>query len=352
MSVGRRRVRRHIDVWPGYVDVLSSLLILVIFVLMLFTFSQFLLSQLLSNQESELGVLHRRIAELSELLGLEQQKTTDLTHHIDQLSGLITSLTEEKFELMGKVEDLAHQNQAELEQRDVRIQALTALVGEREQALNEQQQLSTAAQAEVALLNRQIDALRSQLQEIGQALAVAEQEKATQQTQIEDLGKRLNVALARKVNRLEQYRSEFFGRLREVLADNPAVRISGDRFLFQSELLFGSGSATLGQSGSQELGKLAASLREVTARIPSDIDWILQVEGHTDRVPIKTAEFPSNWELSTARAVSVVRFLITQGIPANRLSAAGFAELHPIALEDTAEAYRKNRRIEIRLTSR
>lgn len=178
MSTGGRRARRHIDVWPGYVDVLSSLLILVIFVLMLFTFSQFLLSQLLSTQESELGTLHRRIAELTKLLGLEKQKTTDLTHHIDQLSGLITSLTEEKFELMGKVEDLARQRQADLEQRDVRIQALTALVGERQQALDEQQQLSAEAQAEVALLNRQIDALRNQLQEINQALAVAEQDKA------------------------------------------------------------------------------------------------------------------------------------------------------------------------------
>jgi len=351
MSTGGRRIRRHIDVWPGYVDVLSSLLILVIFVLMLFTFSQFLLSQLLSSQESELGVLHRRIAELTKLLGLEQQKATDLTQHIDQLSGLITSLMEEKFELTGRVEELTRQGQANLEQRDIRIQALTALVGEREKALDEQQQLSASAQAEVALLNRQIDALRSQLQEIGQALAVAEQDKAAQQVQIEDLGKRLNVALAREVNRLEKYRSEFFGRLREVLADNPSVRIVGDRFLFQSELLFGSGSATLGEGGSQELAKLAGSLREVAARIPSDIDWVLQVEGHTDRVPIKTAEFPSNWELSTARAVSVVRFLIAQGIPANRLSAAGFAELRPIAPENTPEAYRKNRRIEIRLTS-
>lgn len=333
MSSGGRRIRRRLDVWPGYVDVLSSLLILVIFVLMIFTFAQFLLSQRLSNQESELGSLHQRIAELTQLLGLEQQKTTELTQNIEQLSGLITALTEEKFELTGKIDNL------------------TALVAERDLALSDQHKLSAEAQAQVALLNRQLHALRSQLQEIAQALAVAEQDKSTQQVQLEDLNNRLNVALARKVNRLEQYRSEFFGRLRQVLANNTSVRIVGDRFMLQSELLFGSGSATLGRSGGRELAKLASTLKELIGNIPTDIDWILQVEGHTDKVPIKTSEFPSNWELSTARAVSVVRFLIAQGIPANRLSVAGFAELRPIDPANTVEAYSKNRRIEIRLTS-
>jgi chemotaxis protein MotB len=157
--------------------------------------------------------------------------------------------------------------------------------------------------------------------------------------------------LAERVNRLERYRSEFFGRLRELLGDNPAVRVVGDRFVFQSELLFESGSARLGPEGRAELGKLADTLREVAGRIPEDIEWILRVDGHTDRVPIRTEQFASNWELSTARAVSVVRFLADQGIAQRRLAAAGFGEFHPIDPADTAEAYRRNRRIEIKLTS-
>jgi chemotaxis protein MotB len=418
MSSSARRARRHIDVWPGYVDALSALLILVIFVLLLFTFAQFLLSELLTSQETELDVLHNRIVELTDLLGLEQEKSTDLQSHVTQLSGLITGLTEDKFELGEQINQLNERSEQQLhklaslqedidalrrlraeleqqvgnlsltlgeqqnllgaerdrskalaarladatertllaqqaiEQREIRIQALTALVGERQQALDEQRQLNADATAEVALLNSRIGQLRSQLEDISKALAVAEDDKQTQQAQLEDLGKRLNVALARKVNRLERYRSEFFGRLNTLLGDNPAVRIVGDRFLFQAELLFDSGAASLGDKGRQELAKLAITLREVSARIPRDIDWILRVDGHTDRVPINTPQFPSNWELSTARAVSVVRFLASQGIPQKRLTAAGFAEHHPLDPAMTADAYRKNRRIELKLTSR
>ena len=425
MLSSARRARRHIDVWPGYVDALAALLILVIFVLLLFTFAQFLMSELLSSQEAELDVLHQRLGDLTELLGLEQEKTVGLNRDVTQLSGMISNLTEEKFELTGQVEELTHQSKAdqarieqqlmvqaslqedidalrklraELEARvgtlavslesnvqalgaerdrskalearlaeqtertllaqkdiaehNIRIQALSALVGAREQALNEQRRLTADAQAEIALLTGKIDQLRLQLEEIGRALAVAEEEKEAQQAQLKELGKRLNLALARKVNRLERYRSEFFGRLRELLGDNPAVRIVGDRFLFQSELLFDSGSANLGEQGQRELAKLAGTLRDVAAHIPEEIDWILRVDGHTDRVPINTPQFASNWELSTARAVSVVRFLASRQIPQRRLTAAGFGEFHPIDPTDTPDAYRKNRRIEIKLTSR
>ncbi len=425
MLASGRRARRHIDVWPGYVDALSALLILVIFVLLLFTFAQFLMSELLSSQETELDVLHDRIADLTDLLGLEQEKTEGLELKVGQLSDMVTGLTGDKFELTGRVDELTNQTQAdqaaikqqllemaslnedidalrklrgELEarvgslaanldstalalgaerdrskalearladqteltllaqqdigERDIRIQALTALVGEQDKALNDQRKLSADAQAEVALLGRKIDALRVRLEEISGALELAEAQKLEQQAEIADLGKRLNLALAHKVNRLEKYRSEFFGRLRELLGDNPAVRIVGDRFLFQSELLFGSGSATLGEVGRQELGKLSGTLTQVARRIPGDIDWILRVDGHTDRVPIHTERFDSNWELSTARAVSVVRFLADQGIPQKRLTAAGFGEFHPLDPSATPEAYARNRRIEIKLTSR
>ncbi len=425
MFSGVRRTRRTIDVWPGYVDVLSALLMVVIFVLMIFSLAQFLLSELLSTKEDELVALHRRVDELAELLGLEKQRNEELGGQVTELSGLITQLTEDKFELAGRVEDLTRQSQADqsqirqqlgtiaslqedidalrrlredlesqvgalavtlrssaeenrslrdrskalearlateeertllaqkaIEERDVRLQALAALVGEQSQELKAERELSASARAEVALLNQRILDLKSQLEDISRALAVSEEEKRDQAAKLEDLGKRLSVALAQRVSKLEQYRSEFFGRLREVLGDNPAVRVVGDRFVLQSELLFASGSAQLGEGGKQQLTKLAGTLNAIAMRIPGDIDWILRIDGHTDKVPIKTRRYPSNWDLSTARAVSVVRFLQQQGIPANRMSAAGFGEFHPIDEADTPAAYRRNRRIEIKLTAR
>lgn len=425
MAAGAKRARRVIDVWPGYVDALAALLILVIFVLMLFSFAQFLLSQMLNEQETELDVMYQRIVELTDLLGLEQEQTASLRRDVAGLGDRIDALTTENTGLNVQVAELSERNaaqsreledqlrllaslqedidslralrtrleaevgilasaldrnvstlgeerdrskaldarlaeqsertllaQRELEQRDIRIRALSALVAEREQAIEQERRLTADAQAEVALLNAKIDQMRGQLEEIGRALAVAEADKAAQAAQIKDLGQRLNVALAREVNRLERYRSDFFGRLREVLGSNPSIRVVGDRFVLPSELLFDSGSATLAAAGRVELAKLAATMRGLASRIPPDIDWILRVDGHTDRVPINTPQFGSNWELSTARAVSVVQFLIGEGITPQRLSAAGFGEYHPIDPADTPEAYRRNRRIELKLTAR
>jgi chemotaxis protein MotB len=204
----------------------------------------------------------------------------------------------------------------------------------------------------MVLLSDQITALKRQLERISLALNLAEKEKKAQASKIQDLGKRLNIALAQRVNELEKYRSEFFGRLKEALGDNPYVRIVGDRFVFQAELLFASGSAQLGEEGKQHLTKLATTLAGLARQIPADINWILRIDGHTDRVPIHTQAFPSNWSLSTARAVSVVNFLAKQGIPENRMAATGFSKFHPLDPADTTDAYRKNRRIEIKLTAR
>jgi chemotaxis protein MotB len=425
MAVSARRSRRTIDIWPGYVDALAALLILVIFVLLLFSFAQFLLSQLLESQETELDVMYQRVVELTDLLGLEQTRIQDLEQRAERLDRQVLALSGENQALQAQVTTLTAQaetDQAQIQDQlltlasyqedlaalrqlrdrleaevgilasalernvddlgaardrskalaaqladeqertllaqqtiatnDIRIQALTALVAERDAALADERQLSADARAELLLVNQQLDHLQAQLSEISQALAAAEAANQDKDARIEDLGQRLNVALAREVNRLEKYRSDFFGRLREVLGENAAVRIVGDRFVLPSELLFDSGSAVLGAAGQQELGKLATTLKNLAARIPPDIDWILRVDGHTDRLPINTAAFPSNWELSTARAVSVVRFLTSQGIPAGRLSAAGFGEFHPIDPTDTPEAYQKNRRIELKLTSR
>jgi chemotaxis protein MotB len=420
-----RRARRTVDVWPGYVDVLAALLILVIFVLLLFSFAQFLLSQLLDAQETELDVMYRRVVELTDLLGLEQEHTSSLNRDIAGLTLRVDGLTGQNASLNAQVADLDRGNQAkqaeiaeqlmliaslqgdvdslrtlrsqleadigklaaelglnktalgderdrsraleaqlaeqtertllvqrDLERRDIRIQALSALVTQREQAIAEERELSAGAQAEIVLLNAKIDTLVSQLDEIKDALVLAETDKADKAAEIEDLGRRLNVALAREVNQLQQYRSDFFGRLRDVLGTNPSIRVVGDRFVLPSELLFDSGSATLAGPGRAELGKLATTLRHLASRIPADIDWILRIDGHTDQIPINTTQFASNWELSTARAVSVVQFLVAEGIAPQRLSAAGFGEFHPIDPAQTPEAFRRNRRIELKLTAR
>ncbi len=420
-----RRPSNAVSVWPGYVDVLSALLMIVIFVLLLFTVTQFMLSQILSGQESELTTLHRQVTELTELLGLEKVKSRDLTREVGNLSQMILSLTNEKEMLGSEIIDLERRSDAErktieqqlmtlaslnedihalrkvrdalekqvgslstmlddkdreigglrdrskaleariaedaertllaqkeLEERDIRIQALSAVVGEQKSAIEEERQLSADARAEVALLNRQIAGLRGQLEAISRALKLAEETTQGQEEQIEELGRRLNIALARQVGELERYRSEFFGRLKAILGENPLVRIEGDRFVLQAELLFASGSATLGQEGRAHLKVLAAALLPLSRRIPDEIQWILRIDGHTDPIPIRNAPFSSNWELSTARAVSVVEYLASEGVPEERMAAAGFSRFHPVDPAPTPEAYRKNRRIEIKLTSR
>lgn len=425
MASNSRHSRESVSIWPGYVDVLSALIMIIIFVLLIFTLSQFILSTILTDQNSELEDLHLRIAEISGLLGLEQETNAAMTETIETLSMEIEALTVDRSNLQGELDSLTEKRiedrevielqlrtiaslqqdiqslrtlrqklenqiaetasalsreqnltkslrdrskaleaqladeqektvlaQKDIDQRDIRIQALSALIGEQQQALDNQRTLTADARAEVALLNQKINQLSEQLTEIGEALKLSELEREEQKEQISDLGKRLNIELARKVNDLERYRSEFFGRLREIIADNPMVRIEGDRFLLQAELLFPSGTADLSDQGKGELQELAAVFKEISAGIPDDLQWILRVDGHTDRVPINTGMYPSNWELSTARAVSVVRFLASQGIPETRMAATGFSKFHPIDPADSAQAYRKNRRIEIKLTSR
>ena len=219
-------------------------------------------------------------------------------------------------------------------------------------ALSEEQRVSAEAKRQVELLNQQIAALRSQLAQISKALELSEKNEAEQKVQIVDLGKRLNRALAGKVEELAKYRSEFFGRLREVLGNRPDIRIVGDRFVFQSEVLFPSASADLVPEGQAQIDRLAATLKDIAKDIPANIPWVLRVDGFTDKRPIHTPQFPSNWELSTARAISVVRQLIADGIPPERLAANGFGEYHPLETGDSPEAYSKNRRIELKLTER
>ncbi|MBM3508389.1 MAG: peptidoglycan -binding protein [Alphaproteobacteria bacterium] len=256
--------------------------------------------------------------------------------------------------------------QRELQQRDLRLaevqalynrtqtdlQAATATLTMTQQEKAAADRLTTEAQMQVALLNQQLGAMREQLLALQEALNAAEAKDKEAQVVIENLGARLNLALAQRVEELAGYRSEFFGRLRQLLGDRPDVRVVGDRFVFQSEVLFDAGNDQLGEAGKAELAKFAQTLISIANTIPREIPWVLRVDGHTDVRPIATARFPSNWELSTARAVSVVKFLVEQGVPVSRLAATGFGEYQPIDPSNDEIAYRRNRRIELKLTER
>jgi chemotaxis protein MotB len=470
-----RRYGRQDQIWPGFVDALSTLLLVIIFLLVVFVLAQFFLGRALEGRDVLVERLREQVAELSQLLDTERQAGADTRASVaqlsadlrsaitdrDELSSRLSAVSAERAELRDRlaltldereslVRDLEGVRQrlereevtrAEAEaavaaaqeqitadretieaqvaelvslRRDIetlrevradleaqvselaaslresesqqaalredltavrdRAQVLearlsteeerTALaqreIEERETRLEDlQQQLSasreraTDAEVQIEILNEQLLALRSQLTRISAALALKEQEAEEQETTIADLTDRLNSALAERVEELEAYRSEFFGRLRQVLGEREDVRVVGDRFVFQSEVLFETASAQLEEEGERQLAEFAGTLLELTERIPPEVPWVIQVNGHTDPRPVRsTARFESNWELSAQRAIEVAKFLIEQGVPPDRVAAAGFAEYQPVAEGNTPEAWAQNRRIELKLTTR
>lgn len=376
------RRTRTIDIWPGFVDALASVLIVFIFMLLVFVLAQFYATWELAGREATITRLERSIDELARTLSLERERSAQLQTQLSDTETRLRATLAERDSLFGRLtgaEGKLNLTQAELDEakRSIRadretiearladivrlqrdIEALRELrakleaeVGARDATIANERQLTAAAESRVAELTRQIQALRDQLAAVSNALDLQKAKVKEQQVEIADLGKRLNLALARRVQELNRYRSEFFGRLRAALGERPDIRIVGDRFVFQSEVLFDSGSAELGEAGREQVRRVARTLNEVSKSIPSDLDWVLRVDGHTDRRPIHNAEFASNWELSTARALSIVRLLIAEGVPPKRLIAAGFGENRPIDPGNSAAAWRKNRRIEIRFTS-
>ena len=434
-----RRHRAAINVWPGWVDALATLVMVVMFLLMVFMVAQFYLREALTGRDTALKRLSGQIGEIADLLSMERQSNADLRAALARLSGELQASVAERDDLSNRLgqmtvrveaaetaawradQKLIEANKtiaADRETIELRLKEIAALQAAREdlerRLAEESLKLKTAEQQgqqlrqslaqtvrtveagrerieglikdiaglmalkarleedlkdrdatitaerldaaksrdDLALVNRQIAALREQIARLNQALEASEAKDKESQAQIADLGRRLNVALASKVQELARYRSEFFGRLRETLGERPDIRIVGDRFVFQSEVLFASGSAQVGDPGKAQLGRLAATLKELAARIPPEINWVLRVDGHTDRVPIATAQFPSNCELSTARALSVVRFLQGEGISPERLAATGFGEYQPLDPRDDEIGRRRNRRIELKFDQR
>ncbi|MEM1376119.1 MAG: peptidoglycan -binding protein [Pseudomonadota bacterium] len=343
MALARNRRRTGgVDYWPGFVDALSTLLLAIMFLLSVFVLAQFLLSREVSTQDEVLNRLNARINELTELLALEQSDRQDIEDQLVSLQASLDSTEDER----SRLEQLLSAGAGASSEADAQIGALT-------KTLSEERQLSERARSQVELLNQQIAALRRQIAALEDALDVSEARDRESNAKIADLGRRLNVALAQRVQELNRFRSDFFGRLREILSDRENIRIVGDRFVFQSEVLFSSGQAQLNPAGADEMTKLANALIDLGQEIPDDINWVLRVDGHTDNVPLSgQGRFQDNWELSTARATSVVKYLIEQGVPAERLVAAGFGEFQPLVAEDTDDARARNRRIELKLTER
>lgn len=429
-AMSRRRGGAADYTWPGYVDALTTLLMVLIFLLSLFSVAQFTLSNALTNRDSAIDQLSRQIGDLANQLSIEKRSSQGLQKDLeqltlqlrqargerdrlsadlanerkssdtlkierDQLTERLTSMLTERDRLSAALQSqardaeakaAAQQKEAEAkaaaqqkeaaaraaaQQKDAEARAadlkneierqrleLTRLaaslaVANQEKGklfgdLTEEQKLSAEQKAAVVRMTAELSGLKDELVRLNVALEASDAKSKDQQAQIVDLGQKLNRALASKVEELARYRSEFFGKLREALAGQRDVQIVGDRFVFQSEVLFPSASAQLQPAGEKQLASVAERLLEIASRIPKGINWVLQVDGHTDDKPIRSVVYPSNWELSAARAIAVVRFLHSQGIPNDRLVAAGYGEYQPLSAIDSA----RNRRIELKLTSR
>lgn len=375
--------RRALEIWPAFVDATASLLMVVIFALLIASVGQLFLTSALSGRDAALGKLNSKVAELADQLSMESDESARLLQLLEIRTASLSSseqalressaLAAERAEIIQQSNTrISDQERALAEQRELlatvenEIAALTTLrdslqqeletiVADRDDVrtrLSEEEKVSLAAKAQMEHLNRQLAELTLQLTNIGEALDIAEADSKRQQTVIDDLGRRLNLALTSKARQLERYRSEFFGQLREVLSDYPDVRVVGDRFVLPSSLLFESASDELEASGRAQIEQLANTLSEIAKSIPEELDWVLRVDGHTDKRSISTDRFASNWELSSARAITIVRALVEHGLPARRFAATGFAEYHPIDVTESPAAYARNRRIELKLTSR
>jgi chemotaxis protein MotB len=342
MAIARARRDGGMNYWPGFVDALSTLILGIIFLLTVFVVVQFYLTQEVTGKDTVLSRLNAQIAQLTELLAMEKTGTFSLEEQLAALRSSLAAAEGERDRYKGLYDGVgtgAADAQGRLNQLSGQLEA--------------EKRIGARALAQIEVLNQQIAALRRQLAALEEVLEASAKKDKESQARIADLGQRLNVALAQRVQELSRYRSDFFGRLRAILGNRPDIRIVGDRFVFQSEVFFDSGKATLDKpEGRAELDKLASALLELDRRIPGEIAWVLRVDGHTDVRPINSPQFRNNWELSAGRAISVVQYLVGKGISPQRLVAAGFGEFQPIDPEKTEEAFNRNRRIELKLTER
>jgi chemotaxis protein MotB len=341
MALSRGRRLESVNYWPGFVDALSTMLLIIIFLLSVFMLAQFFLSREVTGKDDALAKLNRQVEELTNLLAMERTAASNDQTKIATLTATLDSAEKEQ----KRLQDAAAEGAATADNVNGKVAAADA-------AFETQKDISARALAQVDVLNQQIAALRRQLAAIEDALSASEASGKEAQSKIADLGARLNVALAQKVQELSRYRSDFFGRLRQILGARPDIHVVGDRFVFESSVLFDIGKADISTAGRQSLDSLADAVVDLEREIPPDIPWILRVDGHTDNKAITGGPFKSNWELSAARAVAVVQYLVSKGVEPDRLAAAGFGEFQPIDPGTDEAALARNRRIELKLTER
>ncbi len=334
--------------WPSFVDALSTLLIVVLFFLLLFVLAHFFMGRNLDTKNTEISLLNSQLQNLASELSAERKTSRDLTLETQKLSAELDGIKDEQTKALAQIALL----EQDVKALTLRRQELEKETAAKSKELKTERKISQEAKAHLALLNAQTEKMTKELSRLGNLLDQADKKDKEQKAQIADLGKKLNRALAAKASELASYRSEFFGTLRKVLQDRDDFRIEGDRFVFQSELFFKSGSAFLEDKGKKQLNVLAKTIKELQRKIPAKISWVLRVDGHTDNIPIHNELYSSNWQLSANRAIAVVQYLIDQGVPARYLVAAGFGEHQPIDRRNTEAARRKNRRIEFKLTER
>jgi chemotaxis protein MotB len=341
MALGRGRRLEGVNYWPGFVDALSTMLLVIIFLLSVFMLSQFFLSREVTGKDTALARLNHQIEELTSLLAMERSQKNADEGKISMLSATLETAQKDQQRLRSAADAGGAGAEAAANKANGALDALDA-----------QKDITARALSQIDVLNEQIGALRKQLAAIQDALDASEASDREAQAKISDLGQRLNVALAQKVQELARYRSDFFGRLRQILGSRPDIRVVGDRFVFESSVLFDSGKADLSAAGRQSLDSLASAVLDLEREIPPDIPWILRIDGHTDAQAITAGPFKSNWELSSARAIAVVQYLISKGVDPHFLAAAGFGEFQPIDTGTDEEALARNRRIELKLTER
>jgi chemotaxis protein MotB len=341
MALARRGRLESVNYWPGFVDALSTMLLIIIFLLSVFMLAQFFLSREVTGKDDALAKLNRQVEELTNLLAMERTSASNDQNRIATLTATLDTTQKDR----QRLQDTAAQGAAAADSVNGKVAAADA-------ALDSQKDISSRALAQVDVLNQQIAALRRQLAAIEDALSASETSGKEAQSKIADLGARLNVALAQKVQELSRYRSDFFGRLRQILGTRSDIHVVGDRFVFESSVLFDVGKADISPAGRGSLDTLAAAVVDLEREIPPDIPWILRVDGHTDNKAITGGPYKSNWELSAARAVAVVEYLISKGVEPDRLAAAGFGQFQPIDPGTDEAALARNRRIELKLTER
>ena len=345
----------EVNIWPGFVDVLGTLLIVTIFTVLISTVTQIYFNDQLEIKRGEISSLDNQITNLANQLSLLNTEKKKIDKSFATLTIEYKDLNKQKNKLDEELSKSQYNLKIKDKELDQIINERSSLLGKIQKQNEDLKDLSEVKEKnslEIFELNRNVEKLNNRLEELSKLLISAEEEDRKKKIKIENLGKKLNQALAGKLQELSEYQSIFFKKIKEALGDRKDIKVEGDRFIFPSEIFFESGSDIIQAEGIKKLSDIAKSLNEISEKIPSKIDWVLRIDGHTDKIPIYNEKFNSNWHLSSSRAINIVKLLIENGISPNRLVAAGFGEHSPLLNQENEEAYKKNRRIEIKLTRR